>query len=194
VSVFNPDDLGTINPAPSTMLLGYPSDHQTLGEWSNTQTVNLVFNMGTIINGVVFVNNTRSILFFGRQGLGIPCYGAGTDDPDLDRQSVPGSSHIYCYDPADGSQGCHAWPYAYYVWAYDAEELAKVKAGQKQPWDVRPYVTWIMDLPFTTLGKQILGAAYDPATRRIYISQGRADPGSGYFQGPIIHAFEVKLE
>jgi hypothetical protein len=193
-SVFTPDDLGVKNPAPSTMLVGYPADHPALGSWDNTETVNVDFNMATSVNGIVFVDGTRSVLFFGSQGLGIPCYGVGTGDPSLDRQSIsPGSSEVYCHDPALDSKGTHAWPYASYVWAYDAEDLAQVKAGQKQPWDLKPYATWAMDLPFATQGKEILGAAYDPVKRRIYISQGGADPGSdGYFQGPVIHAFEAR--
>jgi hypothetical protein len=192
-SVFEPDDLGIKAPAPSTMLVGYPADHPTLGSWDNTEAVNLDFNMATSVTGIVFVDGTRSVLFFGRQGLGIPCYGVGTGDPSLDRLPVsPGSSEVYCHDPASDSKGTHAWPYASYVWAYDAEDLARVKAGQAQPWDLRPYATWALDLPFATEGKQILGAAYDPAKRRIYISQGGADPGDdGYFEGPIIHALQV---
>jgi hypothetical protein len=29
-----------------------------------------------------------------------------------------------------------------FVWAYDLNDLAAVKAGQKRPWDVVPYATW----------------------------------------------------
>ncbi len=191
-SVFTPDDLGVKTPAPATMLVGYPADHPTLGSWDNTETVNLDFNMATRVNGIVFVDGTRSVLFFGSQGIGVPCYGIATGDPSLDHRPISGSSEVYCHDPASDSKGTHAWPYASYVWAYDAEDLAQVKAGQKQPWELKPYATWQMDLPFATQGKEILGAAYDPVKGRIYISQGGADPGDdGYFQGPVIHAFEV---
>lgn len=192
-SAFEPQDLGAETPAPATMLVGYPSDHPTLGEWSNTETINLDYNMTTEINGVVFPENTRSVLFFGRQGLGVPCYGSGTSDRSLDRQPVPGApGDVYCYDEAEHSKGCHAYPYSSYVWAYDASELALVHAGAKQPWQVRPYATWPLELPFATGGGRITGAAYDPATRRIFVSQHCADPGGGYFCGPVVHVFEIR--
>ena len=123
----------------------------------------------------------------------VPCYGEGTDDPSLDRTPIePGSSVVYCLDPASHSKGTHAYPYASYVWAYDASELALVRAGQKQPWEVQPYATWSLDLPFATEGRSLGGAAYDPLTRRLFLSQECADPGGGYFCGPVIHVFELR--
>jgi hypothetical protein len=192
-TAFDPSDVGTTDPAPATLLVGYPADHPTLGEWGNTETVDPDFNMGTQVTGIAFPEGTRSVLFFGRQGLGVPCYGAGTDDPSLDRTPIePGSSVVYCLDRASHSKGTHAYPYASYVWAYDASELALVRAGQKQPWEVQPYATWSLDLPFATEGRNLGGAAYDPLTRRLFLSQECADPGGGYFCGPVIHVFEVR--
>jgi hypothetical protein len=50
----------------------------------------------------------------------------------------------FCYDPSDGSKGVHGYPYSAYVWADDANDLASVHAGQKQPWDVTPYAVWTL--------------------------------------------------
>ena len=91
-----------------------------------------LFNLATTMAGVVFPEGTRSVLFFGRQGLGKYCYGEASD----------------CGDPVQTSKGGHAYPYAYYVWAYDALDLAAVKSGQRQPWDVKPYAVWELDFPF----------------------------------------------
>jgi hypothetical protein len=58
------------------------------------------------------------------------------------------------------------------------------------PWNVYPYTSFNLDAylnPFEAVG-QINGAAYDPATQRIFISQGHGD--SIY---PLIHVFEVNL-
>ena len=140
----------------------------------------------------------KSVLFFGRQGLGEFCYGAGTSDPLLhgqphDELNYPGV--INCYDPADHNKGTHGWPYAHYVWAYDANDLAGVKSGQSMPWEVKPYSVWRLDFPFDTTfempsdvsGRQIGGATYDPVTNRIYVSQM-----FGEDQLPVIHVFTVQ--
>jgi hypothetical protein len=71
-----------------------------------------------------------------------------------------------------------------------------VKSGQKAPWDIRPYAVWELVLPTRGTGG-LTGAAYDPATQRIYVSQANVDragniPGGGtYSSAPVIHAFQV---
>lgn len=171
VSVFNPADVGSKNPVPSTAVLGYPEGHTTLGEWD---TQNPYFNGTTEIKGVVFPAGTRSVLFFGRHGLGPFCYGTG------------GATGGDCVDPSGSSKGSHAYPYAFQIWAYDVLDLLAVKYGQKQPWDVRPYQTWTFELPFAHLTRQLGGAAYDPATKRLYLSASYGDGSQ-----PLIHVFSL---
>ena len=108
------------------------------------------------------------MLFFGTQGIGRFCYGEGTDRRDLEGQPTPDGS-TWCYDPDGSSKGTHAYPYVAEVWAYDARSLEKVRRHRKRPWQVRPYATWRLHLPFDS--GQIGGAAYDPARQRIYVSQ-----------------------
>jgi hypothetical protein len=183
--VFNPADVGSKNPVPTTPLVFYPIDHPTLGTWEGNGTPNPIYNMTTGIRGMAFPQGTRSVLFFGTTGLGVSCYGAGTSDLSLDRKPVPGESGvIYCYDPDNGSKGCHAYPYGNYVWAYDANDLISVKNGQKNPWDVLPYATWSLN----STGSGVNGAAYDPSTGRIYLSVGFEDGTM-----PLIHVFKVNV-
>jgi hypothetical protein len=178
--VFNPDDLGVKNPVPATPVVYYDGAHPTLGDWGNSTTVNLYFNMATGVTGIVFPAGTRSVLFFGRQGTGVPCYGCGgSTNPGGD------CANEWCYDPAGSSKGCHAYPYKPWVWAYDANDLLSVKNGQKNPWDIRPYAVWALDLPDTG-GNDLQGVAYDPATRRLYVSQSYGDGAS-----PLIHVFSI---
>ncbi len=183
----DPAQLGVKDPLPAVPLVYYPSDHPTLGAWGATGTL---FNGVTQMGGVVFPNGTRSVLFFGRQGLGKFCYGESTSDPALDGKLFPGSTtDYYCYDPTSGSKGNHAYPYAYYVWAYDAVDLAAVKSGQRQPWDIKPYATWSLDLsPFGVPGAIINGVAYDPKTGWIFVSQ---DHGDGSY--PLIQVFTIRM-
>ncbi|MEP7304813.1 MAG: hypothetical protein ABJA98_04775 [Acidobacteriota bacterium] len=175
----DPSKLGTVTPLPAVPLVYYTGTHQ-LGQYGAQSAL---FNGSTEMGGVVFPKGRRSVLFFGKQGLGPSCYGEGTKDMALVGTGPPGDP--YCYDPVYPSKGEHAFPYAPYVWAYDAADLAAVKSGQRQPWDVKPYAVWSLDLPFPG-GPRILGAAYDPQTSRIFLSEAFGDGAN-----PLIHVFGI---
>jgi len=181
----DPARLGVVNPLPATPLVYYPQRHP-LTDWDATGPF---FNGTTEIRGVVFHEGTRSVLFFGRHGLGAFCYGPGTSEKARAGQPADGGVDKWCFDPTTESKGTHAYPYNYYVWAYDANDLAEVKAGRKSPWDVKPYATWSVTLPFSEEGHATLnGAAYDPETGRIFLSQGFGDG-----ELPVIHVFTIQL-
>jgi hypothetical protein len=172
---FNPDKLGSVEPS---LLVGYSHGNQLAKKYGSDEvSQNPIWNATSQVRGLVFPNGTRSVLFFGRHGLGPYCYGSGSA----------------CGDPADSSQGTHAYPYAYQVWAYDALDLAAVRAGKRQPHELRPYDVWTFEMPFQDVSKtrELGGAAFDPRTRRIYVSQLRA-----YLRGccelePLIHVFQL---
>ncbi|MBK8479433.1 MAG: fibronectin type III domain-containing protein [Opitutaceae bacterium] len=190
VSVFDPATLGAA-PTPAHLLVGYTYEHSTLGTWGNSTELNPQYNMNTSVAGAVFPVGTDSVLLIGTSGVGVPGYGLGTADPALDRTPVPGTNGevIYIYDPAGQGKGTHSFPYVAYVWAYRASDLARVGAGELQPWQAVPYATWEIPLPFGPHGHHTLaGAAYDPATNRIYVSQYGA-----YGDSPVIHAYQVAL-
>ncbi|MGF1580087.1 MAG: Ig-like domain-containing protein [Gemmataceae bacterium] len=158
---FDPNALGA-NAIPATPYVDYPLEHRLGGG---------LYNGTTKIRGVFFAPETRSVLFFGRHGLGDICYGTGAD----------------CNDPYYGSKGYHSvgGNYAYYVWAYDVDDFVDVKNGVKEPWEIEPYDTWALDLPTSTGNGKLLGTAFDPSSGRLFVSQHR----SGY--GPVIHVYEV---
>ena len=164
---FEPAEVG---PEPSQIVpyLYYPLKNPLAKE----DTQNRFFNTTTEIRGVVFPDRSSSVLFFGSHGTGPWSYGSGEECGDADRPS----------------KGPHAPPYVYQVWAYDANSLVAVKNGQKQPWQIRPYSVWTFDLPYLEGSKHIGGAAYDPATGRIYLSQQLAEQTR-----PLIHVYEVGL-
>jgi len=186
---FDPEKLGQVNPVPSTPLVYYPIDHPTLGPWMPAGT-NLYYNQATNIVAAAFPTGTASVLFFGTIGTGDPCYGSGVTTSPLKEGE--------CYDPDSASKGSHAWPYKNWIWAYDANDLAEVKSGQKKPWDVKPYAVWELELPTHAPGVlNLAGVAYDSGTQRLYVSQALADtaaivPGqSPYAHAPLIHVFQV---
>lgn len=176
-SVFNPDDLGVANPVRSTMVVGYPSGHQSLGAWD---VHNPYFTGATSIRGLAFPAGSRSVLFIGRHG-GTFCYGTGTPTASLDGQP-DGQGNRYCYDPTDSSKGTHGFPYRHQVWAYDAKDLADVSAGRKDPWEVVPYSVWgLTEMSGGQGGANLVSATFDQATQRLYVATG----------GTAVHVYEV---
>ena len=168
-SVFDPSDIGQMDPVPATDLVYYDSDHE-LGPGATTQ--NPLFNLTSRVDGIVFPEDSRSILFFGHHGVGPYCYGDGGE----------------CGDPADDSKGTHAYPYKYQVWAYDALELLEVRNGNKQPYEARPYNVWTFQVPFETDNEHDTGGiAYDAARRRIFFVQSKF----GVDRLPLIHVYYV---
>lgn len=164
LSVFNPDDVGRENPVPATELVGYPMEDQLA---PGTER-NVLFNWTATIKGVALPSGTRSVLFFGRIGEGPYCYGEVSQ----------------CPDPANSYKGPHMYPYRHQVWAYDAMDLLEVKRGKKRPWEVRPYATWRLNEMNDKGSATIAGAAYDDATRRLYITEDYGDY-------PRVHVYEV---
>lgn len=166
-TVFDPDDVGVKSPIPGSTLLHYPLGNATTHDGTES---NAIFVQSDAVVGIAFPAGSRSVLFFGRNGNGAYCYGTGAD----------------CHDPVDGSKGTHAYPYVHQVWAYDAMELLAVKSGQKQPWQVRPYATWQLPEMDSGGSATIRGAAYDPATRRVYITEGFGD-------APVVHVYRIAM-
>jgi hypothetical protein len=179
---FNPIQLGQVSPVPTTKLLYYPQDHQ-LSIWDQTSSL---FNGSTHLAGMVFPEGSASLLYFGRQGIGTYCYGFGTTKQPVPPPAPDGTQ--YCYDPTDDSKGNHAYPLVYQVWAYRADDLAAVKSGAKQSWELRPYTTWQLTFPITTWLARLDGVAYDPSHQRIWVSQAFGDGDR-----PVIHAFDLNL-
>jgi hypothetical protein len=165
-SVFDPDEIGTLDPASATPLLYYPADHP-LAAWDATGPA---FNGSTQIVGLAFPPGSRSLLFFGRHGTGPFCYGTGEE----------------CNDPVDPYKGTHAYPYVHQVWAYDALDLLAVKEGQQQPWALRPYALWQLEEMDSSGGATIAGAAYDPASGRVYLTER-------YGEEPVVHVYRIRL-
>jgi hypothetical protein len=185
VSAFDPSALGRTKVTPAVPLLYYPSDHPAIGPWNGSWNPGRgeYFGGGTTVRGVVFPDGTRSVLFFGTQGIGKFCYGEGTDRRSLAWKPTPDGT-TWCYDPDDSSKGTHAYPYVAEVWAYDAARLLAVRRRTLKPWQVKPYAVWTLHLPFGSA--RIGGAAYDPNAGVVYVSQQH---GNG--ADPVIHAFRV---
>lgn len=166
-------------------LLYYTGDEATLGKWEGS---NPTYGATAQIAGMTVITGTRTLLYIGRNGLGIHCYGDGTADKSMDGKKAPDGT-MFCYDPTTNSKGSHAYPYRYQAWAYDLGDLASVKAGKKKPWQIVPYAVWPFTLPLGEGSIPLGGVAYDAAHQLVYVSQLWADKDAGYL--PLIHVFKV---
>jgi hypothetical protein len=178
-AVKSADLVAGVNPTAAQPLVYYPQRNQTLGLYGQARTINPVYNATSQSRGVVIPLGTSTLLFFGSTGLGPYCYGQGTEDQNLGFQPIPNERGVvYCYDRSNSAKGEHAFPYSSYVWAYNLNDLAAVKAGKKRPWTVTPYATWEL----SGIGT-VVGAAYDAATGRLFLST----PGPTL----VVHVFKV---
>jgi len=155
--------------------------------------------------GCVWINagSRKVLLFFVVTGMTRPWYGSylrnGVSGASITTGGVHvnpaggayrGDFRLLSIDPITQAQGGHNAPYRPCIIAYDESEVAAVMAGSKQPWQARPYDTWVLDLPFDNgIRGYIHGVDYDRATRRIYVSlQGR---DSASVNGvPIVYVLE----
>jgi hypothetical protein len=183
---FDPASIGQPVVAASPLLY-YTGDHPTLGVWGSS---NDNYGASTEISGMVLVAGTRTVLYFGRNGLGPYCYGKGTADRSLAGTTDPADGGHWCYDPTSPFKGTHAYPYRYQIWAYDLNDLAAVKAGTKNPWEVLPYDVWPFAFPTEEARISLGGVSYDAQTQTIFVAQGYADADI-YEPRPIIHVLRV---
>ena len=184
---WNPSDLGRRDPVPVTPLLYYTEQHATLGSWDGS---NPTYGGTTQMAGVAIIDGTQTVLFVGRNGMGPFCYGAGVSEQSKARERGP-NGETYCYDPAISDQGTHAYPYRLQFWAYDVMDLAAVRAGEKQPWEVVPYAVWPFELHSGHTNPRLGSVTYDARGRRLFISELFAEP-DGYAYRPLIHIFTVR--
>lgn len=183
---WDPADLAGKGDVDVTPLVYYNAEHPTLGPWDGSNpTYGGTIQMG----GLAVIAGTRTALFIGRNGLGPFCYGNGTGDRALDN-TVGRDGERYCYDPSNSDKGQHAYPYRYQMWAYDLNDWAAVRAGDRDPWEVTPYGVWPFELPFPEPSTRIGGVAYDAARQRLFVSQLQADR-DGYAYRPLIHVFHI---
>ncbi len=184
---WNPAELRAGQAARVSPLVYYTGEHPTLGLWEGS---NETYGGGVEMGGLVIPPATRTALFVGRNGLGPFCYGDGTPDESRARQSAAGHERL-CYDPTTSDKGVHTYPYSYQFWAYDLSDLAAVRAGKKNPWEVRPYGVWPFEVPTPQAGMRIGGVGFDAARRLVYLAQMNADQ-DGYAFRPIIHVFRIQ--
>lgn len=157
LTVFNPDDVGVVNPIPGKTVLYYPISNPVCGAKNCEATQNNTYNLSTGYSGMAFPPGTRTILFVGAHGTGPYCYGTA-----LECGNDTAMSDV---------KGPHAQPYRYQIWAYDANDILAVKNGTKQTWEPKPYAILVLDGMANSNNAFTKGAGYDPETGLLFIAQ-----------------------
>lgn len=85
------------------------------------------------------------------------------------------------FDPADN--------YNYY-WLWKVTDMVNVKNGLLEAHELRPYAHGQLDTRGNSA--RLKGAAYDPATQRLYVSLQRGDTIPTYAKPPLILVYQLK--
>lgn len=178
---FDPDDIGRVAPVPAVPLMHFPLG-ATGFDAPDDQPIDPPFAGSLGIAGAVFIPGTRTVLYFGRQGL-------GKEEYCTPQQTDPNGD---CYDPVSPYKGYHSYPYRHVILAFDAVDFVRVRKGEIAPWQVKPYASWrpteIND--DGRAGMAFGGMTFDPATNRIYLVRGMIDDSTAGAR-PQIVAFQV---
>jgi hypothetical protein len=65
-----------------------------------------------------------------------------------------------------------------------------VRLGVRQPWEVAPYATWPLSLPYKHPSWMLAGVSHDVVGKRVFVAQSKADT-DGFSARAIIHVFKV---
>lgn len=186
----NMGDVGSASPIPTWVLCAAPDDMYSPEKFFGyaLPEANIYWSRADFPNCIVFPDGSDCVLVLGGHGQGLSTYGS---PGNVDQHGTG----VVIVDPArPTSQGVHAYPYAYQVWAYRAADLAAVKAGTKAHYEVEPYAVWTLDVPLfgrTTadLDAVINGLSYDIASGRLYLSMRDLEGGGK----AVVQVFEFSL-
>jgi hypothetical protein len=199
---FNPDDIALGGTRFAQPLAAYKLPASISSEWKSDPNGN---DTGDLVNGsqdpmwssaalgygnraMVLPFGTKSLLHFGIAPSGRAGYG---NQNQYETQRLPswfGGGRMSTFDPHQPSRGPTGWPFDYACWAYDLDELARVRNGEIQPGQARPYAKWGFTLPTPwRQDREIMSGCYDPVRREIHIVQSSAFA----FQECHIHVFRV---
>ncbi len=87
------------------------------------------------------------------------------------------------YDPAD---------YYSYFWLWDVNDLLKVKSGELNSYDVRPYDYGKFDVPINVGASFVNGGSFDAASNTLYMSIPNADKLARYSSLPVFVAYKYE--
>lgn len=194
---FDPAQLGVTNPVPGTARLAYDTGQLDAQSGTDGAGPGLTWAWANLLRGTFFHASAarKALGFVVRRGKGVYWYGEPADGGTCD-QADPGPS---CYagavtDRVNGGKGTHAPPYHAALYLYDPDAVASA-ASPSAP---RPYAVADLPHPFVSapdpanVGDQLnpLGATYDPATGRLFVTLDAAD-AYGLDPVPVVLVYQL---
>lgn len=180
--VFDPFDIvgrkAVAGPIATTRLLDFSLAHGLHDDLSNESRQNDLWNhLSRAVYGII-VPRTRTYATFGSSG---------------GNESGIGYKIVQDNGRRSGGYSTFAVKDNYhYYWLWDVNDLVRVKRGQVNAYDVRPYEYGVFRTPFEGSTHKLGGGAFDPATGRIYLTAQKADDKQGtYANPPVVMAFEA---
>jgi hypothetical protein len=180
--VFDPLDIvgksGVSTPIATRRLLDFSLANPLHADLSNDSRSNELWNhLSRVVYGLV-LPGTRTYATFGSSGGHTS--GVGYKIVQDNGRRTGGYSSYLVKDN-----------YHYY-WLWDVRDLARVAAGELEPYEVRPYEYGIFRTPFEGSAHKLGGGTFDPSTGRIYLTAQGADREQGeYSNPPVVMVFEV---
>lgn len=172
---FDPNEIISGQSFQANTLIFYPQDSPICGARGCDNTDNPVFNWGTQIRGFATVPKSNSILIIGTHGIGGYWYGGMTGPTG--QQELPNNQW----------QGPHSTAYEYRVYAYRASDLALVKSGKIQPWQVKPYAIFpLEELTSADPSGRINSSTYDQETGLLFVATAMGEY-------PRLHVYKISL-
>lgn len=160
----NPPDGGALE---AVKLLEYPPAGDHFPGWSPCDRW----------EGLAWVEagERSAVVFAGRRGRGVADYGKPGEVTARQNRRTCGTAKGYHCDPYDPE-----------LVFYDPAELARVAAGELEPFDVLPYASLSLAPVFLETCLYDLGAmAYDPSSRRLFLVQQNGENG-------VVHLWKIE--
>ncbi len=167
-----------VTPISTTKLLDFSLAHRLHDDLSNDSRKNELWNhLSRAVFGII-IPGTRTYATFGHSG---------------GNESGIGYKIVQDNGKRSGGYSSRAVRDNYhYYWLWDVNDLARVKAGKMNSFDVRPYEYGIFRTPFADSSHKLGGGAFDPSTGRIYLTAQKADNKQGtYANPPVVVAYKV---
>lgn len=150
---------------------------------------NYVWSYEQGAKGTCFPAGSKTVLSIGNGGGGMWTYSGNGEITGGDVYLGGGLFNgAKTFDPSALTRGPHAYSLTNgcKIWAYDADELVKVKQGTKTYTQSQPYAVFSITLPYT---QSMASIAYDDATGRLYIAQ----PPDYIGGNGAIHVFQITV-
>lgn len=182
--VFDPQDIAgkksVATPISTTRLLDFSLAHRLHDDLMNESGKNTLWNhLSRAVYGLI-LPGTRTYATFGHSG--------GNES---------GVGYKIVQDTGRRTGGYSSFKVKdnyHYYWLWDVNDLARAKAGEINPHDVRPYEYGVFRTPFADTSNRLGGGAFDASTGRIYLTAQGADREQGrYANPPIVMAFKIGL-